>query len=145
MPGKSGLIRLTDTQKWEVAKYCIEHKGVVEDPTKEKKYKFRIFQKELAEEISNKLFKINTNHLGVCMDFYITVCNLTENFPELPKEVKVETVQDDTLKIRIEKLEGELSLLQKKNSQLETEKQSLLVKLYNFKEKIETLAKWSKL
>ena len=122
---KAPSIHLTDAQKWAVAKYCIENRGIIQD--KDGKFTiYRVGQSQLAKEVSDALFKINNNHIASSMSFYNIVCELTDNLPMIPAH---ESVQEEILKIEIEKLRNDLKL-----SQDELMKAAILIK--NYKDRI---------
>ena len=132
---KTPAIRLTPTQKWEVAKYCIEHKGVIikyTDGQLNPIYEFRVGQSLLAKEISERLFKINSTHLKDCMEFYLTVIILSDNLPVIPKEA---TVEEDMLKIELTKKEEIIKRLQDQIKELNNICETHKVTVANYKDR----------
>lgn len=104
---KAPSIFLTEQQKWEVATYCIENRGVVQEPNG-KFTVYRVGQTQLAKEVSENLFKVNNSHIVSSMQFYNTVCELTANLPVVPQQ---ESMQEEMLRIEIIKLKTQIDNL----------------------------------
>ena len=138
MSARSNPIRLTPTQKWEVAKYCIEHKGVLLTLAEPEKYKMRMFVGSLAREFSEANFKIKPNHIKDSLNFYFTVCELTNNLPVIPKEA---TVEEDILKIDITKKELIIKDLQDQVKTLNDVCETYRVTVANYKERFTQIRK----
>lgn len=103
---------LSETDKWNIAKYCIEHKCVVLD--KDGRFlRFRMAIRSICEEL-------NPNWVGnsplkewavkSSMEFYNTVLDLTGKMPDVPVQ---DTVQDDILKAENAKLSKRVEDLKK--------------------------------
>lgn len=112
---KKKSIYLTNSQKWEIAKYCIENKCVRQNQGKLFNY-WRVTPKIAAEEINNWVKQesinipiVNEYHIKSSIDFYNEICTLTNNLPEIPKN---ESVQEEILKIEIQKLNDKILKLQ---------------------------------
>lgn len=112
---KKKSIYLTNPQKWEIAKYCIENKCISQRDNKAFTY-WRVHPKVAAEEINNwirdnqyDIPNVNEYHTKNSVDFYNEICLMTNNLPEIPKQ---ESVQEEMLKIEIQKLNGKIEKLQ---------------------------------
>lgn len=88
MSERKKAIHLTNKQKWKVAKFMIENKGVklVDKEDGDVTYIFRMKLIELAKEVSIEVTPIRATHVKDCMDFYLEVCKMTNNLPQIPKE-----------------------------------------------------------
>lgn len=112
---KKRSIYLTNQQKWEIAKYCIENKCVRQNNGKLFNF-WRVTPKVSAEEVNNwndreqiSFPTVNEYHIKSSVDFYNEVCLMTDNLPEVPKH---ESVQEEILKIEITKLNQRIEKLQ---------------------------------
>lgn len=101
---------LTIQQKYEVAKYCIEHKGVTQDQTG-KFTVFRVIPSKLAIEVNDCLAidGITGHHVSDSIYFYNVVAELTNNLPTIPL---TSSVQEDILTAEVQRLKMELATSQ---------------------------------
>ena len=131
MPKDNGKVKkhnLIDEQKWEIAKYCIQTRNVIIGPDG-KFSNWRVTQTKSAEEVNTwneaeimGLPKVTAYSCKISLDFYNLVADLTNNLPVVPPQ---ESVQEDMLKIEIEKLNNELRI-----SQEELRKAATVIKGY---------------
>lgn len=96
---RANAIHLSSAQRWQVAKFCIENRGVVQDQGG----KFTIWRvsistlvKEWNEEHAD-YFMVTTHALKQSVEFYNEICELTNNLPEVPK-----VENDEVLKLQEE-------------------------------------------
>lgn len=84
---RANAIHLTYAQRWQVAKYCIEHKGVTQGEDG-KFTNFRVGQSTLVREFneSGADFVVSIHSIKESMNFYNIVAELTNNLPEIPKQ-----------------------------------------------------------
>lgn len=112
---KRKQVYLTNSQKYEIASFCIENRNVIQDIDprieieKDKFYPYtiwRVKQSHTAKEFNDKMGAmwptISTHHIVASIEFFNEICELTGRLPE-PKAVQ-ETVEMDMLKIENVKL-----------------------------------------
>lgn len=100
-------VYLNIEQKWEVAKYCIEHKGIMQDKTGIFSI-FRVVPSKLAIEVNecfSELGGVSGHHITDSVLVYNTIAKLTNNLPVVPL---TSSVQEDMLTAEVELLKGEL-------------------------------------
>lgn len=111
---RANAIHLSHAQRWAVAKFCIENKGVTQDSSG----KFTIFRvspsvllKEwLAQE---KTFAASLHSIKDSVNFYNTICELTNNLPVVPEPDEMNSELETEYKKAIVLLESEKEKLQK--------------------------------
>lgn len=97
--------RLSLSEKWAVAKYCIENRNVLRINGE---FVARVAYTQTAREINRDTSLIPDKEVTAaiiqdCMQAYKTVCELTEN---MPFQTPLETVEADQLKIKLAQMEG---------------------------------------
>ena len=143
---RKNAIHLNEAQMWQIAQYCIEHKGVVQGEDG-KWNKFRVSRKLLAEEVSKNLFKsetfkLNDYQVGKSVNFFNTVCEITEKYVVSPPAQ--ESVECDILKVEITKLKVEVERLHKENETNVARYNKIMKDIYNYKETFSEISKLAK-
>lgn len=103
-------IRLNNKEKWAIAKFCLENRNILQDPTKANlSYIWRVNAIHTAKEINLNSERIvartiNDHHVRDAVNFYIEICQLTDKMPQIPAE----TVEMDRLGVEIARKENEI-------------------------------------
>lgn len=102
---RANAIHLDESQMWDIVKYVVEHKGVVQDGAGDF-LQFRVSKKLLAEEVSKNLgIKINSYQIEKSVLWHAKICNLFGN--KMISPPAQESVEEDRLKIENMKLQRE--------------------------------------
>lgn len=111
---RANAIHLTYAQRWQVAKYCIEHKGVVQDQFG-KFTIFRVGQSTLVREFneSGADFVVTLHTLKESVTFYNIVAELTNNLPEIPSKDEMDSDLEAEYKQAVAELQTSKGKLQK--------------------------------
>lgn len=107
---RANAVYLNEEQMWDMVKYIIENRGVVQDENKDF-LKFRVAKKTLADELS-KIYslKIGAHQVEKMVNWHAKICNLFGNKPIAPPPQ--ESVEEDRLKIENAKLKSDINILQ---------------------------------
>lgn len=93
---------LSVTQEWQVAKFCIESKGVVQDKNGEFNV-YRVPVSTLMHEFNaqqGEEFKITAHHIKKSMETYHEICVVTQNLPKVPVVDDSSLVLEETIKLK---------------------------------------------
>lgn len=116
---------MSEEQKFEVARYCIENRCVIAatNPDGTIDYLWRVQQTTTAQEVTKDLgIKVTPSHLRSALDFHALVCKLSGNMPVYPAmespmemdrlvgENKRYLAEIERLKSQIGKLDDELRI-----------------------------------
>lgn len=137
MRKKAPSIRLRDDEKWFIATYCIEERLVGADPDG-KFTRYRMYLKDIVEEINNsKLIErtINEYHVKDSMGFWRNINELTKIVPKVPIQ---ESVQEEILKIELNKKMQECATQAKRIEMLELLYASTVVKMEDLAKKMQS-------
>lgn len=136
---RANSIHLSESQMWDVAKYLIEHKGVVQDEHGDF-LKFRVSKKTLGEEVSKEFnLIIGAYQVEKCIKFHDIICKLVGQKPIVPPPQ--ESVQEDILKTENKKLKEEIRLLIFENKKVIDAGNVLLTTANNYKERLNQIRK----
>lgn len=116
---KKTALRLSNSDKWKIATYCIENRCVVQDikipehPFTEWRVGFAQTVKEINNSDLNLPEEINVVHVKGAIEFYNEVCILTNKMP-VPPPVQ-DTVREDMLVAELSRLKIDLTNLTAQN------------------------------
>ena len=128
--GKRKQTYLSDIEKWLIATYCIEHKCVMVD--RDGKFtRLRMFLTSIMEEINTEKVidhKITEHHIKTSLEFFNSVVELTKCLPKVPPQ---ESLQEEILKIEVQRKTREADELAKKVETLEQLYANAVIRLEN--------------
>ena len=130
---KAHAIRLTLQQKYAIGEYCAQN-GAVHTDDKGLFTRYRMTKQAIADEVSEKLFKINSYHLDDCLNIFNWVN--AKNDIKIEIKPEQETVQIEMLKIEIEKLKNAVD-------QKQSNYENLLDVVKNLTDKLNSISKFS--
>lgn len=115
-PEKRKQTFLSNKQRWELAKYLIERRHIIQniDPKTMNKYEFVPFtiwiakKTYLVKEIKHDLdIDVSPHHIDQAIAFYHEICELTKEYPKVP--AIQDTVQMDMLTVENKRLKKDLT------------------------------------
>lgn len=129
---KRKQLYLSNEEKWEIAKWCIENKCVIQDihAYKEQGPAFIPFtlwrvRKNQAKTELNRLIKSQNenkeyteHHLNISVQFYNEICELTGSHPNVP--AIEDTVEMDILTAKVKRQENEIKEIAEKYATLQS-------------------------
>lgn len=137
---RKSAIHLSNSQKWQVATFCIENKCVIPDPTlNEIKFIWRVKRTQTCKEISEHLFEINENHLDQSINFYLEVCEITKKMPSIPPIQ--DTVEMDRLTAQNKRLENDIKEITTKFDQMQHERNNCVKKIHEWEVNLKAISK----
>lgn len=134
---KRKQVYLSNRQKWEIAKWCIENKCVIQDihAYKEASPAFipftlwRVKKKQACLELNEYLplqenIEATDHHLTISVQFYNEVCELTGSHPNVP--AIEDTVEKDMLVATNKRLENDLVKVTQEYQKLQSAYNSIM-------------------
>lgn len=132
---KRKQVYLSNAQKWEMAKWCIENKCVIQDihaykgkgPVFIPFTLWRVKKIQACKELNAEMGGVpdyTEHHLNISVQFYNEICELTQSHPNVP--AIEDTVEMDILTAKVKRQENEIKEIAEKYANLQTAYDSIM-------------------